>query len=60
MGKGSSPFADWVKTLTPDNGKEFASHIQIDQTINNTGYFANLFASWGRSSNESFNGLLRQ
>jgi len=31
--EGLQPFADRVKTLTYDNGKEFASHIQIDQTL---------------------------
>ena len=54
------PFANRVKTLTYDNGKEFAAHIQIDQALNSTGYFARPFASWERGSNENFNGLLRQ
>ena len=27
---GLQPFADTVKTLTYDKGKEFAAHIQID------------------------------
>jgi IS30 family transposase len=49
-----------VKTLTYDNGKEFAAHIQIDQELSSTGYFARPFASWERGSNENFNGLLRQ
>ncbi len=54
------PFANRVKTLTYDNDKEFAAHIQIDQALNSTGYFARPFASWERGSNENFNGLLRQ
>jgi IS30 family transposase len=58
--EGLQPFADWVKTLTYDNDKEFAAHIQIDQAISNTGYFARPFASWERGSNENFNSLLRQ
>ena len=58
--EGLQPFADRVKTLTYDNGKEFASHIQIDQALQSTGYFARPFASWERGSNENFNGLLRQ
>ena len=49
-----------VITLTYDNGKEFAGHIQIDQALNSTSYFARPFASWERGSNENFNGLLRQ
>ena len=58
--EGLQPFANRVKTLTYDNGKEFAAHIQIDQELNSTGYFARPFASWERGSNENFNGLLRQ
>jgi IS30 family transposase len=57
--EGLKPFAGRVKTLTYDNGKEFASHIQIDQALKSNGYFARPFASWERGSNESFNGLLR-
>jgi IS30 family transposase len=58
--EGFNPFADRVKTLTYDNGKEFAAHIQIYQALNSTGYFARSFASWELSSNENFNDLLRQ
>jgi IS30 family transposase len=54
------PMTARVKTLTYDNGKEFASHIQIDQALKSTGYFARPFASWERGSNENLNGLLRQ
>ena len=49
-----------VKTLTFDNGKEFAGHSTIDTALNSTTYFADPFASWQRGSNENFNGLLRQ
>jgi IS30 family transposase len=58
--EGLQPFAKRVKTLTYDNGKEFAAHIQTDQALNSTGYFARPFVSWERGSNENFNGLLRQ
>lgn len=54
------PFAIRVKTLTYDNGKEFAAHGLIDQQLNRTTYFARPFASWERGSNENLNGLLRQ
>jgi len=50
----------WVKTLTYDNGKEFAWHSFIYQEHNSTAYFARPFASWERGSNENLNGLLRQ
>ena len=49
-----------VKTLTFDNGKEFAEHSRIDAALNSTTYFADPFASWQRGSNENFNSLLRQ
>jgi IS30 family transposase len=54
------PFCVRVKTLTYDNGKEFAAHGLIDQELNSTAYFARPFASWERGSNENLNGLLRQ
>lgn len=52
--------ASLVKTITFDNGKEFAEHRRIDTTHKSTTYFADPFASWQRGSNENFNGLLRQ
>ena len=58
--EGLKPYMVRVITLTYDNGKEFAGHIQIDQALNSTSYFARPFASWERGSNENFNGLLRQ
>ena len=54
------PLAARVKTLTFDNGKEFAVHTHIDQQLQSTAYFARPFASWERGSNENLNGLLRQ
>jgi IS30 family transposase len=54
------PLAARVKTLTYDNGKEFAGHGQIDEQLQSTAYFARPFASWERGSNENLNGLLRQ
>jgi IS30 family transposase len=49
-----------VKTITFDNGKEFAEHARIDEALGSTTYFADPFSSWQRGSNENFNGLLRQ
>ena len=54
------PMAPRVKTITYDNGKEFASHKAIDRSLGTTAYFADPFASWQRGSNENYNGLLRQ
>ncbi len=54
------PYKAKVKTLTYDNGKEFAKHAWIDKKLSSTGYFARPYCSWQRGSNENFNGLLRQ
>lgn len=54
------PYKAKVKTLTYDNGKEFAKHAWVDKKLSSTGYFARPYCSWQRGSNENFNGLLRQ
>ena len=48
------------KTLTFDNGKEFAEHEFIAKCINANVYFARPYCSWERRLNENHNGLLRQ
>jgi len=48
------------KTLTFNNGKEFAAQAHIDEKLQSTAYFARPFASWRRGSNVNFNSLLRQ
>ncbi|MFT5084683.1 MAG: IS30 family transposase [Lentisphaeria bacterium] len=55
-----SPLAADVKTLTYDNGKEFALHETISQALNAPGYFAHPYHSWERGLNENTNGLIRQ
>mgnify|MGYP003596323242 CR=1 FL=1 len=55
-----TPFKDHVHTITFDNGKEFAEHALIDQSIGCTTYFAKPYSSWQRGSNENTNGLIRQ
>lgn len=54
------PLSDHVKTLTWDNGSEFAMHALIDEVLGARSYFADPYASWQRGSNENTNGLLRQ
>ena len=58
--KKLEPIRDRVKTITFDNGKEFAEHARIDEALGSKTYFADPFSSWQRGSNENFNGLLRQ
>jgi IS30 family transposase len=49
-----------VKTLTFDNGKEFAGLAHIDQQLQSKAYFVRPFSSWEMDSNENLNVLLRQ
>lgn len=48
------------KTLTLDNGKEFALHEKIEKKTKTIIYFANPYHSWERGLNEHTNGLLRK
>lgn len=47
------------KTMTADNGKEFARFKTIQRRLNLNVYFANPYAAWERGANENTNGLLR-
>ncbi len=49
-----------VKTITSDNGREFAHHQQIGQQLSADFYFAHPYHSWERGLNENTNGLVRQ
>lgn len=49
-----------VRTITTDNGKEFAGHQDIEQGLNARVYFADPYSSWQRGTNENTNGLIRQ
>lgn len=48
------------KTLTVDNGKEFAQFKRLEQKTGLSVYFADPYAAWQRGTNENTNGLLRQ
>jgi transposase, IS30 family len=48
------------KTLTLDNGTEFHDYAVLERRFPVKVYFATLYHSWERGSNENFNGLLRQ
>jgi len=49
-----------VKTITSDNGREFAKHQSIAQQLKADFYFAHPYSSWERGLNENTNGLVRQ
>lgn len=51
-------FAQVFKTITVDNGSEFADLAQCEEW-GTTVYFADPFTSWGRPQNERHNGLFR-
>lgn len=48
-----------LKTMTCDNGKEFAGFADIEKGLNLKTYFAHYRAPWERGTNENTNGLLR-
>ena len=48
------------KTLTLDNGKEFATHEAVTEKLNLPINFARPYCSYERGTNENANGLLRQ
>lgn len=48
------------RTLTLDNGVEFADHRRIEEKGSTKIYFADPYASWQRGSNENANGRLRR
>ena len=51
---------EWVKTITLDNGQEFADHQTLAKGLDTDIYFAHPYASWERGTNENTNGLIRQ
>jgi IS30 family transposase len=55
-----SPIKHLTRTITSDNGKEFAYHKQISQALNTSFYFCDPYSSWQRGLNEHTNGLIRQ
>lgn len=48
------------RTLTFDNGKEFAEHEALAQATGMSVYFAQPYCAWQRGTNENTNGLVRQ
>lgn len=48
------------RTMTFDNGKEFAGHESLAERLGLDIYFADPYAAWQRGTVENTNGLLRQ
>ena len=49
-----------VRTITTDNGTEFAAHEIIARELGTTVYFAHPYCSWEKGAIENMNGLVRQ
>ena len=52
--------ASFLKTLTFDNGKEFADFAELEQVLGLKVYFAKPYHSWERGTNENRNGVVRK
>ena len=52
--------SELVKTITVDNGTEFADWETIEKELNCEVYFCDTFCAWQKGSNENSNGLLRE
>jgi len=63
VAKNMLELLSWVhhrKTITSDNGKEFAAHQMISKELSIDFFFAHPFSAWERGTNENANGLIRQ
>lgn len=49
-----------IRTITSDNGIEFAKHLEIAHKLNAMYYFADPYSSYQRGSNEHANGMIRR
>jgi IS30 family transposase len=54
------PFKDKLKTITTDNGSEFAAHGLITKLLGVPVYFADPYSSWQKGAIENGNKLIRQ
>ena len=53
-------FSQIFKTITSDNGSEFAELAELENNTTTKVYFTHPYSSWERGSNERHNGLLRR
>ena len=51
---------EYLKTITVDNGKEFAGFKEVEKELAVAIYFCSPYSPWEKGSNENFNGILRQ
>ena len=58
--KAFSVYPEIIKSLTVDNGNEFALHDKISLGTGASVYFADPYSPWERGLNENTNGLIRR
>lgn len=54
------PYKKYIRTITTDNGTEFACHEMITEKLGVPVYFADPYSSWQKGAIENINGLIRQ
>jgi len=54
------PYRKNVRTITSDNGTEFARHKEVSERIGADFFFAHSYSSWERGINGHSNKLVRQ
>lgn len=60
------PYREYVRTITTDNGCEFAAHLEITKRLTPRGkrkivvYFADSYCSWQKGAVENANKLIRK
>jgi IS30 family transposase len=54
------PYKENLKTITTDNGSEFAAHELITKRLEVPVYFADPYSSWQKRAIENGNKLIRQ
>lgn len=55
-----NPFKGHVRSITTDNGTEFACHEMIEKSIGTQVYFTDPYSSWQKGAVENINGIIRQ
>nr|WP_161941961.1 IS30 family transposase [Petrimonas mucosa] len=54
------PYKDVIRTITTDNGLEFAAHERITEMLEAPVYFTDPYSAWQKGSIENANKLIRQ
>ena len=54
------PIKKILKSITTDNGLEFAAHEKISKALDVPVYFTDPYSSWQKGAIENANGLIRQ